>query len=410
MASGIPYDTLVLATGAVPEPIDASLRAAAGERAVHRLHTLDDLRGLLAALPESRTAAVLGAGPLGIGGACALRMRGLAVTLVEREASVLPGLLDGESARVVQATLDDLGVCVHTSSASPIPEADLVVACTGITPRVGLALEAGLPVDGGILVNDYLISIADPRIAAIGDCARPESGVQGLVEPGWDQARRLAQLLAGMPADEVPALKARHIVRLHTPGLDVAVMGERPRADGSPGSDPGRVISLLDPQARRALRLVVRLGRLVGATAVGAPGAAPDLIVAHRNQTPVPADPAQLVIKGTPFRQTFPESSSGGPFVAPVCRCNSVSAAAITEAFEAGARDVGAIATATRATTGCGAARRKCARCSTRCGPLRWPPEPESALYHPRYTSRTPAKHALPRLLPIDQEEFPHDR
>ncbi|MFZ1412669.1 MAG: (2Fe-2S)-binding protein, partial [Micropruina sp.] len=100
-------------------------------------------------------------------------------------------------------------------------------------------------------------------------------------------------------------------------------------------------------------------GRLVGATAVGAPGAAPDLIVAHRNQTPVPADPAQLVIKGTPFRQTFPESSSGGPFVAPVCRCNSVSAAAITEAFEAGARDVGAIATATRATTGCGGCTEK---------------------------------------------------
>src|SRR5439155_11151 len=74
--------------------------------------------------------------------------------------------------------------------------ADLVVVSAGVRAETGLAQEAGLDVDRGVVVDDALRT-SDGRIHAIGDCAQHPGTVSGLVEPAWQQASVLADLLTG---------------------------------------------------------------------------------------------------------------------------------------------------------------------------------------------------------------------
>jgi assimilatory nitrate reductase electron transfer subunit len=117
-----------------------------------------------------------------------------------------------------------------------------------------------------------------------------------------------------------------------------------------------RVLSLKDPEAGRYVEVVVSGGQLVGATCLGDPDVAATLSALYTRHLPVPNDPAQLMIRAL---------SGGGVTVATrdpadvkdadkVCNCNSVTAGQIRHAIDEGCDNVGAIATATRATTGCG--------------------------------------------------------
>ncbi len=72
--------------------------------------------------------------------------------------------------------------------------ADLLVVACGVRPCTGLAEQAGLAVDRGIVVDDRLRT-SDPRVYAIGDCAQHDGIVSGLVAPAWDQARVVADLV-----------------------------------------------------------------------------------------------------------------------------------------------------------------------------------------------------------------------
>ncbi len=76
---------------------------------------------------------------------------------------------------------------------------DLVVIATGIEPNKGLAADAGLNCDrGGIRVTPNLMT-SKPHIYALGECCQFQEHTFGLVEPGYEQARILAQLLCQVP-------------------------------------------------------------------------------------------------------------------------------------------------------------------------------------------------------------------
>jgi assimilatory nitrate reductase electron transfer subunit len=115
-----------------------------------------------------------------------------------------------------------------------------------------------------------------------------------------------------------------------------------------------RTLSLSDPVGRRAVEVVVEGDQLVAATCVGAGALAADLVVACEHGTPVPTDPAHLLVRGG--GAALPESSNPThiPDDATVCRCNGVTKRAIVGAWHDGARTAPACAAATRAGTGCG--------------------------------------------------------
>ena len=257
--------------------------------------------------------------------ACGLARRGVAVTVVHPASTLMERQLDAEAGRVVELAMARLGidqrVGVGATSAvvdggrltglrlddGELVAADLLVLATGTVPSTTLAASAGLGVDRGVVVDDDLRSPDDHRIFAIGDCAQPPEGGTGLVAQGWEQSRRLAAHLcrdsstSGNPSRTVSTDLARRsstsgsdVVRLKAHGLDVVTMGVcgSARAD-----DPAqRTLRLSDPDVGRHVEVVVSGGRLVGATCVGAGAVATDLVTTYTRRTPVPADPAYLLL------------------------------------------------------------------------------------------------------------------
>ena len=247
-------------------------------------------------------------------------------------------------------------------------DAELLVLATGTMANTGLAVRAGLSTERGVLVSADLASVDDRRVFAIGDCAQPPEGGTGLVAQGWEQSRRLAASLSGTTAPTAPQREpatGSDVVRLKADGLDVITMG----VCGSTRADnpAQRQIRLSDPSAGRHIELVVSEGVLVGATCVGVGSVGADLVAAYTRRTPVPTDPAYLLLPALAGVSTQAAPSPRDlPDGATVCRCNGVSKGAIVEQWEQGCSSVEEVAAATRATTGCGGCRDEV------CGLLDW--------------------------------------
>jgi|SRR5579872_4355437 len=196
--AGIPYDSLVLATGArvrkLPDPSALYLR------------DLDDAARLKDRLDRASRVLVIGGGFIGLEVASAARATGKDVTVVELQ----PRLMARCVAPVISDFFRDLhrrhGVEILFGAGAPPPPADLVVTGIGVTPNLELAQEAGLPVSDGIGIDDHLRT-ADPRIYAIGDCAvHGQRGRLESVQNAVDQARCAAANIAGknQPYTAVP--------------------------------------------------------------------------------------------------------------------------------------------------------------------------------------------------------------
>jgi assimilatory nitrate reductase electron transfer subunit len=363
------YDRLVLATGArafVP-PLPG---LEAKPKHVHVLRTLDDCRNVAARAINAEHAVVLGGGVLGLEAACGLRRRGVPVTVVDLDDHVMATQLDGPAARVLAASLRDLGVDVRTgvSVAEVLSEhgelvavrltdgtllaADLMLVSCGVRANAELARDAGLAVDRGVVV-DATSTTADPRVHAIGDCAQAPGGTAGLLAPGWRQAERLAAHLAradaGRPdVEPVETPVTEEPVRLKAAGLDLVAMGVR----ASAARETDRVVTVSDPVGRRHVDLVVRDDALVGVTCLGAADVSAALSVAFDRRTPLPVDPLSLLVAAGPVEESA--SPVRMPGATTVCRCNGVAKKDIVAAWESGAHSVDAVAACTRATTGCG--------------------------------------------------------
>ncbi len=94
-------------------------------------------------------------------------------------------------------------------------------------------------------------------------------------------------------------------------------------------------------------------GRIAGAVLLGCPDTVGTVTQLFDAKLPVPQDRMSL-LTGRTGAASETASPAGMPGGAVICRCNSVTKAHLTGAWRAGARSVGALATATRATTGCG--------------------------------------------------------
>jgi len=196
--SSLPYDRLVIATGAVPF-VPAALMGANLE-GVFTLTKVADANRIIAALASNnaKKAVIVGGGLIGMEAAEAFTDRGLDVSVVEMMPHVLPGLLDDDLSPAVEKELADKGVHLFTSQRvaslegdaqgkvrkvitdKESIEADVVLLALGFRPNSGLAKDAGLDIGplGGVAVNEYLRT-SDPDIYAGGDCVENVQLVTG---------------------------------------------------------------------------------------------------------------------------------------------------------------------------------------------------------------------------------------
>jgi len=353
------YDELVLATGAraaVPPLPGATTSRSRPAEGVTVLRDLADCRRLAALTRPGAPVVVLGGGVLGLETARALGRRGARVHLVEAAAWLMHRQLDQGAARVLAGHYTRLGVTVHSRTAAlrwipgrgleledgRVLAGDVLVVATGVRPRTELAAAAGLHVDRGIVVDDSLTT-SDPRVHAIGDCAQHAGGGAGLVQPGYEQAAVLADLLTGT-APQARYTGSRPATRLKADGVELVSFG-------APDVEDAETVTVDDSHGGRYAKLSVREGRVAGAILLGFPDAAATIGQLYDRGLPVPEDRLALLLGGA-----LPATAGDGadPEEALVCRCNAVSRAQVESAWLDGARTREDIAAATRATTGCG--------------------------------------------------------
>jgi assimilatory nitrate reductase electron transfer subunit len=365
-----PFDVLVLATGSAARipGIQGVGQAPGLIPGAFVLKDLADAQGIVAASRHARSAIVLGAGVLGLEVATGLALRGLDVRLVHHADRLMQRHLGWEAAVVVEVGLGRLGISTHTgasiaaaqmhrrrlsavrlSDGSVLPT-DLLVMCCGTIPEMTLALGARLQCDHGVVVDEQSRT-SDPGIFAIGDCAQPPDGATGLVAQGWDQAARLVRLLTG-DTQVGPTTTTSDVIRVKAPGMALVAMGVCGDFDRA---DPRyRVLSLKDPEAGRFVEVVVSGDRLVGATCIGDGEVAAALSALYTRRQPVPSDPAQLMIRALSGGGAVAKAPADLDEADTVCTCNSVTAGRIRHAISDGCTTVADVASATRATTGCG--------------------------------------------------------
>lgn len=358
------FDKLLLATGSSPlvPPIQG-----VDKKGVFTFRNLDDTRNLLELARPGLKAVVIGGGLLGLEAARGLQMRGCAVSVVHLLPTLMNVQLDPSGGLYLRNKIEQLGVRVLLNKSTQALQgnghvetvqfqdgesidADLVVIAAGIRPNVELGRKAGLQVQRGIVVNDFM-ETSHPDIFAVGECVEHRGAVYGLVAPLLDQGKVLAATITGNKGPRYTG---------STPAAKLKIMGVDVFSAGAvQDSEAAEVIRYEDPSLGIYKKLVLQDNRLVGVILVG------DTSDSHRY--------ADWLRTGADLSQKrrrllFPEPGADvGLDVAQmsdgetVCGCMGVTKGAIISAIhDTGLNTLAQLKDCTRASTGCGSCAPLC--------------------------------------------------
>lgn len=281
---------LILATGSAPLRLNVPGADLSG---VHTFRDSRDVDLLLTLAAQKKRVVVVGGGLLGLEAAYGLAKAGAPVTLIHLMDRLMERQLDAPAADLLKSLVERKGIAVllnaNTARIDGVSrvegveladgrriDADAVIFAAGIRPNTALAKEAGISVNRGIVVDDHLQTSA-PGVFAIGECAEHRGTCYGLVEPAYEQARVLAQHLAGKDAAYPGSVVSTN---LKVSGVSVFSAGDFMGADGS------EQIVLSDVKHGTYKKLVIAEGRLTGAVLVGDTADALWYLELIRNRTP----------------------------------------------------------------------------------------------------------------------------
>lgn len=271
----VPYDGLLLATGARPfVPPVPGLEA---RPPVYVLRTAEEAESLLRAARQARSALVMGGGLLGLEAARSLSRLGLRVTVIEAAPHLLPRQLDSRAAGILQLRLEGMGLSfalgrqvqqVEAGAAGGVAvtlqggltiTADLMLVASGVRSRVELATAAGCAVERGVVVDDRLATTVG-GIYAAGDVAQHRGIVYGIWPPAMQQGRAAGAAMAGKEATYGGSVMSH---QLKVAGIDLVSLGDLDLR----GEGEEEVVE--DRAAGIYRRLVRKDGRLRGAILLG---------------------------------------------------------------------------------------------------------------------------------------------
>ncbi len=351
-----PYDTLILATGSVPfmPPIPGI-----DKEGVLTFRDIKDCESIRKRAESASGAVVVGGGLLGLEAARGLSALGMDVTVVHLMESLMERQLDSVAADYLREDLEELGIKVLlgkkteslTGNGSVTGmdfsdgerlDAEMVVMAAGIRPNIELAQKSGIYCERGIVVGDTMQSF-DPAIYAVGECTQNRGETFGLVAQVFDQARVVANHLAG---DCRLSFKNRPVsTKLKIPGIALYSAGTI--------SEGGDTIEYHDRGARVYKRLFIKEGRLDGIVMYGDVASGPTLFGRLIAGDDISARRMELL--------TGAGSGAGGsPIDAMtdetiICGCNGITKGMVVEAVKTkGLFTLDDVKRETKASTSCG--------------------------------------------------------
>jgi len=360
----VSYDKMILATGSFPfvPPVPGHDRDN-----VFVYRTIDDLEKITAAAKTGKVGAVIGGGLLGLEAAKALMDLDLKTHVIEFAPRLMAVQVDDGGGNMLCKKIQDLGVSVHTQKNTQNIgdgdtafhkmsfadgqelETDIIVFSAGIRPRDELARQTGLGMGarGGVVINNNCLT-SDNDIYAIGEVALWDNKIYGLIAPGNAMAKAAVDHLTETGTSEFAG--ADMSTKLKLMGVDVASIGD------AHGTTPNsRSYTYVNDREEVYKKIVVSEDDkyLLGAVLIGDAAEYGSLLQFMLNKMELPSEPEGLILPSL-------DGSSSGigvdalPDSAVLCSCMNVSKADVINAVEAGATDMAAIKSCTKAATGCG--------------------------------------------------------
>jgi nitrite reductase (NADH) large subunit len=275
------YDRLLIATGSNPFILPVPGKDLEG---VIAYRDIADTNTMIDAAAKYKHAVVIGGGLLGLEAANGLMLRGMQVTVVHIMPWLMERQLDDTAGKLLQKSLEDRGLkfmigaqtqaligdqdggksgrvmAVQFKDGTEVP-ADLVVMAAGIRPNTELAEKIGLHCNRGIVVNDTMQTITDPRMYSVGECAAHRGIAYGLVAPLFEQGKVCATHLAEFGIGRYQGSQTS--TKLKVTGIDLFSAGDFMGGEGC------EEIVMSDPYGGVYKKLVIKDDKLIGACMYG---------------------------------------------------------------------------------------------------------------------------------------------
>lgn len=349
------YDKFIVATGSSPHilPIPG-----ADKKGVYGFRTIEDCQALINMAQHFQKAAVIGAGLLGLEAAVGLQHLGMDVSVIHHSAGIMQKQLDQTAARLLQTELEQKGLTfllekdtvsisgttkadrIHFKDGSSL-KADLIVMAAGVRPNIELAVSAGIKVNRGIIVNDFM-QTSEPNIYAVGECAEHNGTVYGLVAPLYEQGKALASHICGVPCEEYQGSAPSAALKIA--GIDVWSAGKIQEDEHTTS------IKIYDEQAGVYKKALFVDDKLAGVILFGNTRDKQRLLDSLLKQRDISIVKKQIIEPETsgPLFESMPSSET-------ICQCNTVTKGAIEDAVHTNSlTTVEEVKHCTKATGSCG--------------------------------------------------------